>query len=78
MIWAKTFVLEAQSREYVRLTNDISNRRTTAPAHAPALPAPAFDSDSDFEVDSDSDLDVSDPGSEASDGDPVASRSPEY
>ncbi|ETO66972.1 hypothetical protein F444_15973, partial [Phytophthora nicotianae P1976] len=71
-------VLEAQSREYVRLINDISNRRTTAPAHAPAQPAPAFDSDSDFEVDSDSDLDVSDPGFEASDGASVASQSPEY
>ncbi|ETP26039.1 hypothetical protein F441_01155 [Phytophthora nicotianae CJ01A1] len=71
-------VIEAQSRECVRLINDISNRRATAPAHAPAQPAPAFDSDSDFEVDSDSDLDVSDPGSEASDGASVASRSPEY
>ncbi|ETO66963.1 hypothetical protein F442_15842 [Phytophthora nicotianae P10297] len=71
-------VIEAQSRAYVRLINDISNRRTTAPAHAPAQPAPTFDSDSDFEVDSDSDLDVSDPGSEASDGASVASRSPEF
>lgn len=51
-------VIKEQSRENVRLINDISNRRASAPAHAAARPAPGFESDPDLYVDSDSDLEV--------------------
>ncbi|POM81490.1 Hypothetical protein PHPALM_524 [Phytophthora palmivora] len=53
-------VVEKQSRDNVRLINDISNRRARAPSHASPQRAPRFESDYQVEVESESDLADSD------------------
>jgi hypothetical protein len=73
-------VIEQKSRENLRLLTDISNRRASAPNHAPAQRAPAFDSDSNLEVDSDSNLEIVGADSDDSDSNDgsIRSMSPEY
>ncbi|POM69327.1 Hypothetical protein PHPALM_14396 [Phytophthora palmivora] len=69
-------VIEKQSRDNVRLINDISNRRARAPSHASPQRAPRFESDYQLEVESESDLADSDDLN--SDDDSDISVSPEY
>jgi hypothetical protein len=73
-------VIEQESRENLRLLTDISNRRASAPNHAPAQRAPAFDSDANLEVDSDSNLEIVGANSDDSDSNDGSIRlmSPEY
>ncbi|POM76611.1 Hypothetical protein PHPALM_6126 [Phytophthora palmivora] len=69
-------VIEKQSRDNVRLINDIPNHRARAPSHASPQRAPRFESDYQLEVESESDLADSDDSN--SDIVSVVSVSPKY
>eukprot|EP00644_Phytophthora_capsici_P008753 jgi/Phyca11/111322/e_gw1.20.607.1 len=70
-------IIERQSRDNVRLIEDISNCRARAPRHAGPQQAPSFESDSDLVGDSNSDDSVSG-NDDDSDDDFGMGMSPEY